>query len=301
MHSTICLDDLKQAALYFDRALWVPLPELQRTKTGFIVPEPVPEDALISLTFGLDGQTFSAKRDLRMRWVTQMERFAWDIRPAVIHAGGGRGRICYEHIAAAYLQDLECQPGRSIRKAFKEYASSVGIQHASVLLPTLTATTSEESENPVVTLASLELVDTSLADWQQILELRRDPTSHQKLQRLRSFVFEEFAGKPRSYIEDKLAAALLDYEVARRKHGFETVTSSITALLDAKNLQGAAAAAFVAGLLGGPVIGATAAAAIEIGKICVEYGRRRRVLKDWEKHHDLAFLIDAKRSLESEP
>ncbi|HIC46591.1 hypothetical protein [Methylophaga sp.] len=82
-----------------------------------------------------------------------------------------------------------------------------------------------------------------------------------------------------------------------KKFGFKTTLSSLSLLLDAKAIQASAGAGLVAGLFGGPLIGLSAAAAIEVGKIAVNIAEKRHDLKDWQSGHELAFIFDTKKAL----
>lgn len=53
----------------------------------------------------------------------------------------------------------------------------------------------------------------------------------------------------------------------------------------------------MAALFGGPVVGLTAAAAIEIGKVAINIAEKHHDLKDWQSGHDLAYIFDAKKAL----
>lgn len=111
-------------------------------------------------------------------------------------------------------------------------------------------------------MANIDLIDTNNASWDQIVEVRNDIDSRKKLQRLRVFLTKNYKNESRNFIEDDIAKGLDDYEVARKKHGFDTVVSSLSILLDAKNIHSAAAAGIGAAFLGGPIAGITSAAAI---------------------------------------
>ena len=82
-----------------------------------------------------------------------------------------------------------------------------------------------------------------------------------------------------------------------KKFGLKTTFSSLSLLLDAKALQASAGAGLVAGLFGGPLIGLSAAAAIEIGKIAVNIAEKHHDLKDWQSGHELAFIFDTQKAL----
>ncbi|NRF68994.1 hypothetical protein HLB44_18530 [Aquincola sp. S2] len=141
----------------------------------------------------------------------------------------------------------------------------------------------------------MELINTASASWEQIIEVRQDGESRRRLQRLRAFLDEKYAGKSLAFVEDDLASRLDEYDQARRKHGFDTATGSLSALVDAQSLQAAASAGIATALLGGPWVGASSAAIVELGKVAIEFAKRKRAMVDWQASHPLAYLVELQR------
>lgn len=88
-----------------------------------------------------------------------------------------------------------------------------------------------------------------------------------------------------------------EYERVTRKFRLKTTLSSLSLLLDAKSFQASAGAGLVAGLFGGPLVGLSAAVAIEIGKIAVNISEKHHDLRDWQSGHELAFIFGTKKVL----
>lgn len=292
MRSVICFKDLKQAALYFDRVLPVAFKIMSGTGTDIVFefPDHVPSKALVEIVFGSNVVEKEDRYTLIGRIVDNWDTFAKQTYPYRMGLKNSRDDD-YEDLHHAYLSNECTQSAGPIRDHFKSYAESLGIRNTDVLLPAL-GSNSSEIEDPIVTLAGLNLVDVTKASWDQIVELRQDQESQRKLQRLRAFLANNYTGKSLSYIEDDLGRCLDDYEQGRRKHGFETVTASMSVLLDSSSLHAALAAGVGASLLGGPTVGLSSAAAIEVGKVAIEFAKRRRQMVDWQRSHDFAYLID---------
>lgn len=196
----------------------------------------------------------------------------------------------------AYFSDASIPGKIPVREAFRSYATEVGFGKFCVAIPP-TSQELETQRDPSITLSRLNLVDAAQAEWGQIIELRKDVQSHRKLARLRLFIHKNYADCQFSYIEDDLARRIDEYEQVTRKFGLKTALSSLSMLLDAKVLQTSAGAGLVAALFGGPVVGLTAAAAIEIGKVAISIAEKHYDLKDWQSGNDLAYIFDAMKAL----
>ncbi len=114
------------------------------------------------------------------------------------------------------------------------------------------------------------------------------------LRNLRLFFFSNYEGKPAAFVADDLARRLDEYESTRKQMRFESITGSIAALIDAKSVQGAAAMGIAAGLAGGPLVGVTSAALVEVSGALLEFAKKQFAIKEFEKNHSLAYLIQAR-------
>lgn len=203
----------------------------------------------------------------------------------------------YEELKNLYLSDAATPGGQSVRGVFKDFASGLGIKDISVLLPKDNSECNSGDEYPYVALLDMPLIDTAKATWEQIAEIRKDPDAVSKLRRLRLFFFENYSGKPKSYVQDNLAKRLDDYERARKEFGFDAVISTLSVLMDAKTLQAAALAALTGALFQDVKTGLTGAAIVELGKVAIEVGKKTVQIKRMREGHDLAYLIDLKHRL----
>jgi hypothetical protein len=307
--TVLCFENFKAAALYFDRVLPLNLGRMQGdSEVGDILmgyPESIPSAALSHLVDGVEGNTITYSHATRVielfsdKWI----KFARNAMPyATLWAPdprSGQERNVegeYQKLQKAYLADAKSGDGPSIRQIFNEYAHSLGHDGFSVVLPA-TKESSGSQTDPSITLSRLNLVDTTKADWRQIIEVRKDVQSHRKLARLRLFIHSNYTGCSFSYIEDDLSRRLEEYEQVSKKFGLKTTLSSLSMLLDAKALQTSAGAGLVAGLFGGPVVGLSAAAAIEIGKIIINVSEKHHELMDWKSGHELAYVFETQKRL----
>jgi len=308
--TVLCFENFKEAALYFDRVLPLNMgrmrgdPEVGDILVGY--PEEVPSAALSHLVDGIEGDTVSYSHATRVmglfaeKWVEfakQVDPYAKLWMPNKHNADSADNlRNQYHRLQRAYFSDTSI-PGRSsVREAFRSYATKVGFGNFCVAIPPRPFEASAQCD-PSITLSRLNLVDASQAEWRQIIELRKDVQSHRKLARLRLFIHNNYSGCSFSYIEDDLSRRLDEYEQVTKKFGLKTTLSSLSMLLDAKALQASAGAGLVGGLFGSPLLGLTAAAAVEIGKVAINIAEKHHDLKDWQAGHDLAFIFDAKKAL----
>jgi hypothetical protein len=294
MRSVVCFSDLKSAALYFDRVLPVALRQFSGTGSGLVAkfPENIPAEALINIVFDRKPESKDERYKLFGQIVDEWADFANRVQRYRTARHESSASDDYADLHHAYLQNSAVDGDLPVRKHFDQFATSLGIRSTAVLLPSDITADSSTCDDPVVRMAGLSLIDVTSASWEQILELRRDSEARVRLQRLRSFLCDKYTNKSLAYMEDDLSQRISEYDRVSRKHGFELVTGSIAALLDSSNIQAAAATGMGAALLGGPWLGVSAAAFIELGKMSLEFAKRRRSIVDWQASHELAYVIE---------
>lgn len=311
--AVLCFENFKDAALYFDRVLPLNMgrmrgdPDVGDILVGY--PEEVPSAALSHLVDGIEGNTKTYSHATRImeftsaRWVDfarKAEPYArlWAGRPGERDRADREEALNqYERLRSAYLVNAEVPGHPPIRAIFQEYARSLGFEQICVSVPAR-ATAVVAGSDPSLTLSQLKLVDTTTAVWRQIIELRKDKESHQRLIRLRLFMHSNYTGQPFAFIEDDLSRRIHEYEAAARKHGFKTALSSLTVLLNAKDLQASLGAGLVVGLFGGPLAALGTGLAVEVGQIAVHVAERLHEMRDWRSGHELAYLIDTQEKLD---
>jgi hypothetical protein len=296
MRTVVSFGDLKQAGLYFDRALPVAFRRAQGTGDDIVFdfPEHIPSRALVSLVFDehdlSEPVRFSRLGQVLHRWGD----FSRAIAPYRTERTVRSYEDKYEDLRIAYLENRSAPDSTPVRAHFTSFAATLGLECADALLPSSGRAVSSEYE-PALVLSRLELIDTSQTSWEQIVELRKDQSSRARLQRLRAFLTQNYSGKSAAFVEDDIGRRLHEYEETVRKFGFETTTSAISVLLDSKSLHGAVATGIGAALFGGPLLGITAAAAVELGRVSLEVAKQRRRMHDWQATHELAYVIEARK------
>lgn len=293
MRSVVCFQDLKSAALYFDRVLPVAFRRMAGTGTDIVTefPEPIPSRALINIVFDMEAKAGNERYTEFGRVIDGWDQFRKEAHPYLKQSARSSAETDYSDLHAAYLADASAPGTRPLRKIFAEYASTLEVRDAAVLLPSSNSSTCSGFEDSIVSLSGVSLIDPDRATWEQIIELRSDFDSRRRLQRLRAFVTENYVGKSRAYVEDDLSSRLDEYQQVKRKHGFESVVGSIGSLVDSSNIQAATSAGLATALLGGPWAGISSAVLIEVGKVAIEFAKRRRAMVDWRNSHPLAYLV----------
>jgi hypothetical protein len=289
--------NFKEAALYFDRVLPINLGRMRGdSEVGDVMvgyPEEVPSVALSHLIDGVEGNRKNHSHATRIFEVVDEHwtDFSKSISPYATLSGSSEH--CdpekeYQRFLNAYFTDAALPNELPIRSIVTKYANGIGFKDYSVAIP---FSGNGEVSDPAITLSNLNLIDASQADWEQIIEIRKDVQSSKQLTRLKLFIHENFNNKPLTYIEDDLSRRIDNYEQACKKFGFKTITSSLSMLLDAKSLQSAVGTGLVAGLFGGPIVGSLTAASIELGKVAINIAEKRHEMKSWQDGHELAYLF----------
>lgn len=151
-----------------------------------------------------------------------------------------------------------------------------------------------EQDSFVTSLSGIELIDSTRISWDEIIAIRKDPEARVKLRQLK-FLFESnFAGKPRSYIEDDILRRIDDYRSVVKEYKFETKLVVFEQILTSKSLGVLGSATLVSAIAGAPMVagGAVlAGAAIELGKACVAVAKLKRRLDQEVRSLSVGYLI----------
>jgi hypothetical protein len=302
MNTVVCFDNLKQAALLYDKVLPISFQRMAGTGTDIVFefPELIPSRAIIDIVFDdpsineLDKSRYNAIGRIVDNW----SLFTNKIRGYEYGTTKSSLDESYEKLKLFYLENKTQDELGPIRIHFMKYAKSLGIRSTDILLPSSVGYESQlQEEQLALTLSGIPLIDHSSASWEQIVEVRRDLQSRKQLQRFRLYLAKNYSGKSTAYIEDDISVALEDYELAKKKHGFDTLVSSLSVLLNSKNIQAAGVAGIGAAFFGGINAGLSSALAVELGKFTIEFSKKHHAMKCWEKSHELAYLIDVNKKL----
>lgn len=288
----LCLEKFKEAALYFDRVIPVQCNSLMHDDNGPYVttPEHVPVGVISKLIYEEDAPDWKVLEFMDKKW----SPFA-----RALHSEFKQIQdLSSENYCDLYELNTLGSKGMSIRDHFSNFSKSLGVETSSVLLRRNVEKSDFQTAYISVSLKGIGLIDSDKASWDQIMELRSDPVSKGSLRNLRLFIYENYVGKPASYIEDDLCKRIELYDSSAKKHGFDLTTSVLGVLLDSKNIQASLAAGITAGLFGGVEVGIGAAVALEIAKGSLEISKKLYSFESFKNNHDLAYLIDTKTRIE---
>ena len=190
------------------------------------------------------------------------------------------------------------EKGISFRDVLLEPLKSFDITKPSVLLPSkYISQTDPNSDDVTLTLSQISLIDTGKTGWEQILEIRKDPTAIKNIRNLKLFVYSNYQDKSRAFIEDDIQKRLEDYHKTTKEHGFQLTLSALSTTLSSKNLLASVVAGLSTAFIGGPLIGVGTAAFIEIGNLAIEITKGYQAFTKIKNDHPLAYIIDVQDKL----
>ncbi|CAD5275957.1 conserved hypothetical protein [Alteromonas sp. 38] len=284
----ICLGNIKEAALYFDRVIPVQCNALKHNDEGPYVtlPEEVPVRVATDLIYGNSAPDYKILEFMTKKWSPFVDALHKEFNGKISRYNVDDYRELYEKSEIGLK-------GASIRSHFLSFASTLGVQKPTILLKENNDSCDFETAYLNVSMKGIDLIDTSSASWDQIMELRMDTEAHKSLRNLRLFIYENYVGKPSSYIFDDVSKRLDVYSDVSKKHGFELTTSVLSVLLDSKNIQASLAAGLAASFFGGAELAVGAACAVELGKGSLELAKKYHPIQSFKLSHELAYLIKA--------
>jgi hypothetical protein len=152
--------------------------------------------------------------------------------------------------------------------------------------------------DPALVLSNLDLVDTSRLSWRQVIELRKDSDSVERLRNLRRMVYRDYAGKPEAYIREDIEQRLSEYEAAARLWGFPLKKGLLEIAMTGDALA-AAGAGIALTLFGAPIaVVAAAGGAIAVGKAALTIAQRKHDIELERKRTPMAYLVKLKQLAE---
>jgi hypothetical protein len=152
------------------------------------------------------------------------------------------------------------------------------------------------------TLSSVEVVDESKLEWQQVLEFRRDAEARRKYRRFVHWLDSEMVGKPLRFIEDAISVRLDDYRWAIKKHGIRCVLGVLSSLLDPKFLVASAAAIGAVNLTGDQVLAGLTGFSLVSGRIVLEIAKSLVDAEEAKRGEvaEVAFVYEVEKKLKSD-
>src|SRR5258708_4969153 len=201
---------------------------------------------------------------------------------------------------AAFDAACRGEPGKAVTGAlislFVHYKSCLSLP----LICSSTETAKPRSDDVAVTVSSLKLIDTRSATLEQLLEIRQDAETMEKLRRFRLFAYQNYQGKSKDYIEDDIQTRIADYERAAKKWGFTTVSGAITTLLNSSLIAGGVAGSFLTAYYNAPlpaIASAMTATGLAIANMAVNLGQQRFAHKELLANNPVSYISYAKEKL----
>ncbi len=133
--------------------------------------------------------------------------------------------------------------------------------------------------------------------WEQVLEFRSDRDATRKYRDLRLWLRDGLNSESIGHATDIIGQKIDNYEWAIKRHGFQTITGTLSQLFDLKKTMITTGAATASSALGGPVWGAITGGLFFTAQICVSLANRMIKLEDIkrEKESEVAILYDIRK------
>lgn len=284
--NAVVLNNLKQAALYFDRVIplnafeftlypneiiregygeaeyardlaqvdWVGLKE-----NKLIIKNLLFKDTAVSNNGLVDALELieEASRTLKYKYFI-------DAHEAFVNAQYSLPHYHYEQLGfltADIIRESPTLIGKNAREIASDLSRSLGLVPAALIIPRWVGSAGEDLNSPIyeTTFKSPLVIDPTHLDWEQIIEIRRDSESCGRLRRFRLFLHETYEGKHEEFVLDDIASRVEDFKLAIKKHGIATKSSWISIICDtsknAQTLAGQAALWITGGALQGGLPG----------------------------------------------
>jgi len=195
-----------------------------------------------------------------------------------------------------YIEDVQLHSlSKEVRKIIDAISTKFAGHYGQVLIPSFVITNERATQNDVsLTLSNINLIDTSKVTWEQIIEYRKDVTAKKKIRNLRLFLNTNYQGKSLAFIEDDLGKRLDEYCTTCKDWGFDTITSTISAVMDSEKLIPLIAGSTGATLFGGPLAGLAIGGGILIANIALNVVKGKHAFNKFKRDHELAYIIEAK-------
>ena len=211
-----------------------------------------------------------------------------------------------EHPAAAVRLIGSSRASGSRKKRERDEQIQACIRRVNAVQPSFTANASlfyqskSASDDVIVSISNLNLIDTEKITMEQIHAFREDPDARARLRRLRLFALQNYVGKSKSFIEDDLLNRVDEYEAEARRWSFETRNGTISMLFNSKFLAGAAGGGLIGALMASPALSLASLAAgtiAEFGRIGLDLSRRKFQEKEALRGNPVSFIAEGMKKV----
>jgi hypothetical protein len=195
---------------------------------------------------------------------------------------------------------------RTPESILNDFCNTLKIKEFSLSLPSGMKTEQQKinTKDIQVTLLNLNLVDTTQASWEQIIELRNDPVLSSNLRNLKLMMHDSYSGKSLDYIHDDMQRRIEKYEHACKSMGLKTISSHISQIKNFASINGVSLALITAilssegfNLSNGLSLSAISAAAVGLVMYGLEIKSNSNELYKLKNENPVAYIIDANKKL----
>lgn len=334
INTAVCLGDLKQAAIYFEKVIPInsiefidyidiPLSDSYSVQQYMKDREKLLLDSLyknksvvIELISGGSGDCFDKDSKNKiiefLSQTTQMLQFKVIKKfPQLFYNPSyvmdkmhevQQHLMANEIITNDNISELNCTP----EKIINNFCKYINVPDYSLTLPSgVSSGEDNEKTNDVqVSLVNINLIDTTKTTWEQIIELRKDPHLKSSLRSLKLMMHDSYTGKSVDYIYDDMQRKIEQYELACKSFGLKTISSHISHIKSFATENGALLS-LTAGILSsqgfdlsnGLTIGALSAAAVSLLQYGIEIKNNNNEICKLKNENPIAFIIDANKKL----
>lgn len=159
----------------------------------------------------------------------------------------------------------------------------------------------QNSQDPLISLTSVPIIDTSRIGWKKIEEFRKDQDAKKSLRQFRNFIRTDYSGQSASFIEDSILAGIDRYEATIKEWDFHTYNGSLNSILTSKTLAGTMSASFLSTMFGAPlhaILAASGGLSVELGKFALSYQKRKFELRKTLAENPISYIVKAKDKLD---
>jgi hypothetical protein len=208
-----------------------------------------------------------------------------------------------------FFPDKNNYPGFTLKKRipFRDYIFNQEFcfkKYPVFGLDYLAAPQSSALDAILIGISKVPVVDVSRASWEQIEEFKCDEKSRLDFKRLKLFLHDHYLSKDIEYVRDDLELRIDQFHKASAKHGFETTTGHLKAIVKSKFVLGGGLGGLMALTFGhGEMAAILASSALFAGGIAEIADRLLSIrsaqydLKYRSEENELAYILKAQAKL----
>lgn len=333
INTAVCLGDLKQAAIYFEKVIPINSMELMSysdrpitenysvhdymSSRDNLLQDSLNEnmDMVIELMLGGDVESVSVTNKKRIiddlvlttkmlqhKIVNKLPQLFYN--PAYVM--GERHEIQQRLIARDIVDNNVSVFDYTPEEIINKFCDTIKVKDFSLTLPSGigSAKDNEKTNDIQISLININLIDTTKTTWEQILELRKDPKLSSSLRNLKLMMNDNYSGKSLDYIYDDMQRRIEEYELACKSMGLKTISSHISHIKNFATEHGVSLS-LITGILSsqgfdlsnGLSLGAIGAAAVSLLQYGIEIKSNNNELSKLKNENPIAYIIEANKKL----